>query len=513
MTATLTLSDLNANLVPFQAHEIHTSIIWCARDIENPEVLRKECSYRIGHSNSASVKTFYAERYGGSGIQRNGGGARCGFDGCYQVKGIGANLLVGEGTERGHSSGVLGACEAMYEALWSEVLDQILPYGAIRTRAVLLVEEREGATSAHCQEAPSRALLVREPAIRPAHFERAPYFRMRPDITGQLSHDAQRLKAVMPLLPASLPAPPTGFSEDALHDLQHYCIEGLCEVARRQALQMGFCRTRFLRLTTSPSNTAMDGRLLDFNGLSCLFPGDHHYDFEYKLRLTEMMKEPVLLQQGLSNICLYLGKYLFSPAFTSLAIPQVEKTFQQSFQWACCCGYLELLGIPAERLQLTTIPEVVKRLIHSFIRLLGSQSNRIYCPSGNTTGISPLENLVVTLIHCSQRQQLRADENRQQDERFREVSGYLSETLHWFNQQPHIDSSRFLEGMESRARRRLRPRQCLGKSWMFTKIDRLLDEHKHSPLTLKDAFSEMGTQMQTFASEVLGHHQNTRNKQ
>lgn len=53
-----------------------------------------------------------------------------------------------------------------------EVLAQILPYSAVRVRAVLLTDlytekafERSGRKS-------RRALLVREPVVRPAHFER-----------------------------------------------------------------------------------------------------------------------------------------------------------------------------------------------------------------------------------------------------------------------------------------------------------------------------------------------------
>lgn len=79
MSQPCSLSELNEVLVPFTARRITSSLIWCAEDVRNPETLQNACSYIIDPGSSASAKTFHAERYGGSGIQRNGGGARCGF--------------------------------------------------------------------------------------------------------------------------------------------------------------------------------------------------------------------------------------------------------------------------------------------------------------------------------------------------------------------------------------------------------------------------------------------------
>ncbi|HAI2223197.1 TPA: MchC protein, partial [Escherichia coli] len=95
MSHQCSLSELNENLVPFTARQIKSSLIWCAEDVRNPGELQNACSYIIDPDSTASAKVFHAERYGGSGIQRNGGGARCGFDGNYQVKRIGSNPLVG----------------------------------------------------------------------------------------------------------------------------------------------------------------------------------------------------------------------------------------------------------------------------------------------------------------------------------------------------------------------------------------------------------------------------------
>lgn len=114
MSQLCSLAELNENLVPFTARRVTSSLIRCAEDVRNTETLRNACSYIIDPTSSASAKVFYAERYGGSGIQHNGGGARCGFDGYHQIKGMGANPLFGEGTDGRHSNGALGAIHAIY---------------------------------------------------------------------------------------------------------------------------------------------------------------------------------------------------------------------------------------------------------------------------------------------------------------------------------------------------------------------------------------------------------------
>ncbi len=69
-----TLADLTENLVSFTAHQVPSSLIWITANLDDGEVLRSACSYLIDPVSSATTKVFQAERYGGSGIQRNGGG-------------------------------------------------------------------------------------------------------------------------------------------------------------------------------------------------------------------------------------------------------------------------------------------------------------------------------------------------------------------------------------------------------------------------------------------------------
>lgn len=508
MNQQCSLAELNENLVPFTARRVTSSLIWYAEDTLNIEALQKACSYIIDPVSSTHSKIFHAERYGGSGIQRNGGGARCGFDSNYQVKGIGANPLVGEGTDGRHSNGALGAIHAIYEALWGEVLAQILPYGAVRARAVLLTDVYTDKAFERSHGKSRRALLVREPVVRPAHFERAPYFRPQQEYADRLIHDARRVRSVIRMLPGNLPVPAKGASEEARRNPRLYCIEGLCELAHREAWQMAFCRTRFLRLTTSPSNIAMDGRLMDFNGLSCLFPGDYPDNFGHQLRLSELVKEPMVLMQGLSDLCLYLGKYLFDPDFTLVARQKVEETFQKTFREACYYCYLEQLGIPTEFIPQEGIPETLKQLVNSFVVLVNKHSERLYRPDAGSKDDSPLQRLVVELIRQSQAQTHPVDNDAEHDVHFIEAQQCFSRAIHRLTQvsiRRQINVSSLLKEMENHVRKRLQPRKCLGKACLSEEIATLLDEHSDNPYYLREALSDMGTRMQAFSREAFGH--------
>ncbi|EEM1820016.1 MchC protein [Salmonella enterica subsp. enterica] len=508
MNQLCSLAELNENLVPFTARSINSSLIWCSENVRNTESLLKACSYIIDPASSASAKIFHAERYGGSGIQRNGGGARCGFDGEYQVKGMGANPLVGEGTDGRHSNGALGAIHAIYEALWGEVLAQILPYGAVRARAVLLTDVYTDKTFELSNRKSRRALLVRDPLVRPAHFERAPYFQAKPEYAGQLIHDARRVRSVIRMLPGNLPVPPEGVSEEARRNPRNYCIEGLCELARREAWQMAFCRTRFLRLTTSPSNIAMDGRLMDFNGLSCLFPGDYPDDFGHQLRLAELVKEPMVLMQGLSDLCLYIGKYMFEPDFTLVARLKVEETFQKTFHEACYYCYLEQLGIPTEFIPQEGIPDTLKQLVNSFVLLVNKRNDRLYCPDTASKDDSPLQGLVVELIRQIPAQPHPVDDDAKHDVHFMEAQQCFSRAIHWLTQvsiRRQINVSYLMKEMENNVRKRLQPRKWLRKACLSDEIATLLDEHSDNPRYLQEAFSDMGIRMQAFSREAFGY--------
>jgi hypothetical protein len=137
----------------------------------------------------------FAERYGGAGLGPNGGGVRClDIDG-VQYKGIGANLLAGSTTDRWHRHGALSAQDAVREVIWGELFDRALPYGAVRALA-LTATGTQFAVEVGEAKAPgwaSRAIVAREPVVRPAHFMRSIFFEPGAD-ARLLPPDAQRTR-------------------------------------------------------------------------------------------------------------------------------------------------------------------------------------------------------------------------------------------------------------------------------------------------------------------------------
>lgn len=254
------------------------------------------------------LKTFKAERYGGDGILSNGGGGRCGFDGTWQLKGLGPNQLVGHDVDPGHGDGNLSLNTAVYESIWAEIIQAVLPYGATRTVAILdtglLFEGGKGAER--------RGLLVREPVVRPAHFIRSVYFKQKR--LDRLGEDAQRVKDAIHKLVDYLPRtghPLTGES------LQERLKWGLVDLAGRYGKQFSAARAKhIIHYNMSASNVSITGGWLDLSGVRLFtdfIKGDRVSVIRFK---TEYM--PAL--QSINSLCYYLEKYAVISAGESLSI-------------------------------------------------------------------------------------------------------------------------------------------------------------------------------------------------
>ncbi|MBP1204561.1 hypothetical protein JOD97_002603 [Duganella sp. 1411] len=193
--------------------------------------------------------TLLAERYGGRGIADNGGGVRCGILGEFQIKGLGQNLLVGSGTDVAHSYGGLRAAAAVHEAVYSELLNRILPYGTARAWGIILTGPEAAYGAAPARE--WGALLVRDNVIRPATFLRAPdYIASRPDALCMLS-DVGRVRRLNRELKTNL---------DAIGGVGRFLLGFLAKCAS----QFAFARlARLMHGGVSPSNLSLDGRWLD----------------------------------------------------------------------------------------------------------------------------------------------------------------------------------------------------------------------------------------------------------
>ncbi len=61
----------------------------------------------------------------------------------FQVKGIGITPLLAQNMSKSHSHGKLFLDEAISEAIWGEICHRHLPYGSIRTLAIIKTNVQE----------------------------------------------------------------------------------------------------------------------------------------------------------------------------------------------------------------------------------------------------------------------------------------------------------------------------------------------------------------------------------
>jgi hypothetical protein len=225
-------------------------IIWIASEENLREV--RCCAVRIlrrTHQREAT-EVGWADRYGGAGLGNNGGAGRGAIVNGYYVKGIGRTPLLGRGKMHGHSNGFLFLEEAVRECVFGSIFAIELPWGAARPLAVIDTWGRPSLRHEVPQDFLSRAVLVvRQNVLRPAHLERAVLYQAAAPFAGAL--DEIRVQA-------NIESAIEKVGRDAL--LEAY-IEFWCRWSEQVAYQFIHRISQSLPAT---SNTALDGRLLDF---------------------------------------------------------------------------------------------------------------------------------------------------------------------------------------------------------------------------------------------------------
>ena len=299
------LSDLREIFISFETEKLDKcSVVYINEVLANgksPSDILSEYSFIVRPEpaavrNRSVVKNFMAERYGGDGILSNGGGGRCGFDGMWQLKGLGPNQLVGNDVDPRHGDGNLSLETAIYESTWSEIIQAVLPFGAIRTIAILDTRSEFDFGGVMTP----RGLLVRQPVVRPAHFIRATYFRQKQ--LNTLGEDAQRVKAAIGKLVEFLP----GASAPASSSLVERLQLGLLELAGRYAEQFAAARAKhIIHYNVSASNLSLDGAWLDLSETR-LFTSFINGD---RTDVDRFNTEYLPSIHSLQSLCYYLSKY------------------------------------------------------------------------------------------------------------------------------------------------------------------------------------------------------------
>jgi hypothetical protein len=203
-------------------------------------------------------RIVHADRYGDPrGTSPHGGSGRVATIGEYQVKGIGRTPLVGDATWI-HSHGHMSLTEAICEAIFGEILDAELPFGAVPAIAIIDCGERMRTPHGELR----RALIVRPAALRPAHLLRAASFVPATGLAVAPSPDATRVREII-----------THFASMSDGDLDRLGLpHDLAALLDRLARQAATADA--LRLFTGglfAGNVALTGAILDFGVARALY--------------------------------------------------------------------------------------------------------------------------------------------------------------------------------------------------------------------------------------------------
>lgn len=334
----------SASLVPFWANPLPGAEVVFAdkglRNYSDQELLNRfaysagEDTWRAGglpHS-----KRFLAERYGGYGIGSNGGGARCGLDGDYQIKGIGINPLVGSRGDPWHTDGSCALSDCLREAAWGRILSQVLPGGAVEVECIIATGHASPYKMLDRSVQAAGGLAIRRAAARPGHFMRSTFFKPRREADGLLVADRERVRSAIQFIERYLPEPEISHGGSAI-------AAGINEFCRRSAEQLAVANAhRIVHGGLSPSNMTLNGRWIDFGSVTT-FPTykaseDYHGGF---------WAEPNQVIKVISELFFHLRKYrrdVVGLLDEGLAVDifnhQYEKTLNRSFVEHC--------GVPSE---------------------------------------------------------------------------------------------------------------------------------------------------------------------
>lgn len=350
-------AKLQGGLVPFQVRRLRADkVIYRneALDIGDDAAISDRFGFLVQTEQESSSdfvdgqKTFFAERYGGRGIGSNGGGARCGLDGDFQVKGIGPNPLVGRGTTPSHAHGELKLVDALQEALWGEVLNIILPHGAIRVPAIIATGTScvvSALTEGESASAEPRALAIREAALRVGHFERAPYFRPLETFKHSIPRDVDRMHLLVQRLPELLPQLSGDSKTHGPGSRAELLSDGLLEFVRRTAEQLAVSKSRrIMHGAISSSNLCLDGRWIDYGSVSALpgFATLRNFDPSY-------WEDHSLVPPIVDNLCYFIRKYSKLPARSTYPdVPSLVARFNAFYQDALRRAFADLCGMPRD---------------------------------------------------------------------------------------------------------------------------------------------------------------------
>lgn len=380
-----------AALLPFPAYRACSPVqAWTNPALAQPDALLRHAWFipLPGDADGVTLplqKTFLGERYGGQGLGGNGGGVRCGLDGDVQIKGIGRNPLAGASSDFFHSYGGASLNEGIVEALWGEILHRALPHRAVRILGLLRTGTRVPLLAPKPGQGPTtaRALILRQPALRPAHYMRSVFHEPGPGMRGQPS-DTTRTRAAVAAIGGAFATIFGAAPADPLDpDYLNAC---LLETFRRAARQIATARAkRIMHGSLMSSNFAIDGRWLDFGTTSSM---PDYGQILISPRTAGFMREEEMLRETIEDWPFYLRKYLPGGRGQHIVEPaRLWETLQQGLRQALPPQLLKLTGIPAVRLE--QLDSALRTALYDcFCRVINSGNRALYTIVSSGPGAS-----------------------------------------------------------------------------------------------------------------------------
>ncbi|MBQ4811485.1 hypothetical protein J8M20_09055 [Pseudoalteromonas luteoviolacea] len=300
------------------------------------------------------------ERYGGRSISNHGGGARAANYGDYQVKGVGLTPLAGEMEGSNYNHGTVPLSEALVEAVYSEVLKNVLPVGVADFHGVICTgaktafefdETREGQL-----EKTHGALFIREKSVRPAHYLRATTFKVKPEYAQVLESDLQRIRHVIKSL-----ADDCGSAEGFLEIVAGF-LQGCAE-------QFGFARVAGITHgAMTPSNILMDGRWIDLVTPTFVDRGRN-----YRVANLTFYQEPSIALEVSQELCDTYAKFNHVTFDTSILHDYYTSSLDMSVDY----HLPYILGLDREAIESVELSDEAYELFFKFKKALNKES-RVY---------------------------------------------------------------------------------------------------------------------------------------
>ncbi|MEO6278249.1 hypothetical protein [Roseateles sp.] len=328
------------------------------------------------------TRVEWVDHYGGTGVGAAGGSGRCAAHGELQTKGVGPTPLVGHDADAHHSSGEQTVLSALAEAVFAQVFQAALPFGAVPTLAVLLTQRSKGTRLSP----KARAITVRPFVLRPAHFmrnmfnqqQRRPQGALAPGLTRDTYRVSQALQYLISGLEDCLGA-------DADDDLGKI-DQGFRELTRRLAWQ--FAASFAKRLphgSVSCSNISLAGQFIDY-GMSHALP-------TYR-RPSDSVQDPWSESQRplqtLSLLRQQMDKYL--PGLRGVPVAQLDElshlywttyTERQSIEMAKMAGLTEDLAQACS-------PDLLMAWLQAMQRLWIAGGRQVLAPRDPTEAWRPM---------------------------------------------------------------------------------------------------------------------------